>query len=533
MRNARLNVFVFALLAGLLVIGLWPAFQSPGQPEDEGIALVHPEMLLKGRLPYRDFERIYGPGNLLILSAAYSIFGTNVFVERAVGLIYRLLILLAIFGIVQRWGTLIAAGCALVTLVLLGGTDVWANTWWPAVAFALCALWMIAKVSSGWRCFAGGFFGGIALLCRCDFALALMASLLPLLLSMKREARKKFLAGGAVAFIPLLWFGVAVGPAQLVYNLFVLPVFQLGSGGYLPMSAAGADVLRIFYLHIAASTLNIAAGLVALRESTPQRGRLLLGAALLGLGLIHYSLSRFDGGHVFNAALVSFALLPLSIFVLFSTTAKTIPLWLKAAAAILIAFVGIQLLLPQFTRYFYRGVRVELGVDRARQVSKMGELLEPGDKGIFVKQNGRSFPLGTEQAARAADLMLSELQRVSSVGELLFVGPGDLRRTVYGDTWIYYMLPQLRPASYFLEMNPGSANAPGSRLARDVASADWLVLNRAWDLIFEPNRSSEFGPDEPNKVVRAEFDFWAEYGPYLIFRNKRLRNLLQQRPPDG
>jgi hypothetical protein len=531
-RNARLKVFIFALLAGLLVVALWPAFQSPGQPEDEGIALVHSEMLLKGLLPYRDFERIYGPGNLLILSAAYGIFGTNIFVERAVGLIYRLLILLAIFGIVQRWGTLIASGCALVTLVLLAGTDVWANTWWPAVAFALCALWVMANVSFGRRCFGGGFCGGLALLCRCDFAPALVASLLPLLLSMKREAIKKFLAGGAVAFVPLLWLGFAVGPANLVHNLFLLPVFQLGSGGYLPLSAAGTDVLRIFYLHIAASTLNIAAGVVALRGSTPERGRLLLGAALLGLGLIHYSLSRFDGGHVFNAALVSFGLLPLSVFVLFSTIAKTIPSWLKATAAIFIAFVAIQLLLPQFTRYFFRGIRVELGLDRARQVSKMGEYLEPGDKGIFVKQNGRSFPLGTEQAARAADLMLSELEKVSAAGQLLFVGPGDLRRTVYGDTWIYHMLPQLRPASYFLEMNPGSANAPGSRLTRDVASADWLVLNRAWDLIVEPNRSSEFGPDEPNKVVRTEFDFWAEYGPYLVFRNKRLRNLIEQRPSD-
>jgi hypothetical protein len=250
----------------------------------------------------------------------------------------------------------------------------------------------------------------------------------------------------------------------------------------------------------------------------------------LGLGLIHYSLSRFDGGHVFNAALVSFAVLPLSIFVLFSTTAKTIPSWLQAAAAILIAFAGIQLLLPQFTRYFYRGVRVELGLGRQRQVSKMGEYLEPGDKGIFVKQNGRSFPLGTDQAAHAADLMLSELQRVATAGQLLFVGPGDLRRTVYGDTWIYHMLPQLRPASYFLEMNPGSANAPGSRLARDVASADWLVLNRARDLIWEPNRSSEFGPDEPNKVVQKDFDLWRTYGPYLVLRNKRLRNLVEPGP---
>jgi hypothetical protein len=176
-RGARLKLFVFALLAALLVIALWPAFQAPGQPEDEGIALVYPEMLLKGHLPYRDFESIYGPGNLFILSAAYSLFGTHIFVERAVGLIYRLVIVLAIFGIVQRWGALIASGCALVSVVLLDSTDVWANTWWAAVAFALCALWLIAKINSGWRCLVGGFFGGLALLCRCDVGPALLASL--------------------------------------------------------------------------------------------------------------------------------------------------------------------------------------------------------------------------------------------------------------------------------------------------------------------------------------------------------------------
>src|ERR1700737_2571882 len=137
LKRAGFKIIVFCLLAGLLVIALWPAFQSPGQPEDEGIALVHSEMLLKGRLPYRDFETIYGPGNLLILSAAYSIFGTNIFVERAVGLFYRLLILLGIFGIAQRWGNVVAFGCILLTAVLLGGTDLFANTWIAALAFAL------------------------------------------------------------------------------------------------------------------------------------------------------------------------------------------------------------------------------------------------------------------------------------------------------------------------------------------------------------------------------------------------------------
>jgi hypothetical protein len=89
------------------------------------------------------------------------------------------------------------------------------------------------------------------------------------------------------------------------------------------------------------------------------------------------------------------------------------------------------------------------------------------------------------------------------------------------------MLPQLRPATYYLEMNPGSTNAPGSRLASDVETADWLVLDRSWDYINEPNRSSEFGSDQPNQIVRTRFDLWAEYGPYLILRNRRLRNFVQ------
>src|SRR5437870_13742098 len=99
LKRARPKLIVFFLLAGLLIAALWPAFQSPGQPEDEGIALVYPEMFLKGRLPYRDFESNYGQGNLLILSTAYSVFGTSVVVEPVHGLIYRSLLVMATAGV--------------------------------------------------------------------------------------------------------------------------------------------------------------------------------------------------------------------------------------------------------------------------------------------------------------------------------------------------------------------------------------------------------------------------------------------------
>jgi hypothetical protein len=102
----------------------------------------------------------------------------------------------------------------------------------------------------------------------------------------------------------------------------------------------------------------------------------------------------------------------------------------------------------------------------------------------------------------------------------LFVGPADLRRTNNADTFIYHLLPQLRPATYFLEMNPLCANRPNSRLAADVRSAHWLVLNTDWDNWQEANASSQFASDEPNAVVREQFVLQREYGTYRLFRRK-------------
>ena len=525
--HQRFKPLVFVLVAALLALALWPSFQSPAPPEDEGIALVYPEMLLKGRLPYRDFETIYGPGNLLVLSTAYSLFGANIFVERAIGLVYRLVILLGIFGIAQRWSNIVAFGCALMTAVMLGGTQLFANTWFAAIAFALSGLCLATATDSRGRSFAAGILAAAALLSRCDLGPALVLAFLPLFLVMSPKARYAFLIGTMTGLLPLLWFAIAVGPRQLVYSLFLFPVFHLSSAAYFPVAAAPPDLRAIFYLDLVAIGLSLGAGFFACFHRNGQNGRLLLGAALLGASCIQYALSRFDGSHVINAALIPIGLLPLSLLVLFSAMPRKLNQTLWAMTAVVIAFVGVQLVLPVYTRYFYRGIRVGLYLEDARQVGDSGDPLEPGDKGIFVQQNGRSFPLGRTLIAQATDQMLSELQRVSAAGQSLLVGPGDLRRTVGANTFLYHLMPQLRPATYYLEMNPGSTNAPGSRLADDVEKADWLVLDRSWDNINEPNRSSEFGSDVPNQVVRTKFDLWAEHGPYQIFRNRKLRNLVE------
>ena len=60
-------------------------------------------------------------------------------------------------------------------------------------------------------------------------------------------------------------------------------------------------------------------------------------------------------------------------------------------------------------------------------------------------------------------------------------------------------------------MDPGLANAEGSSLADDVASADWVILTGLWDGWMEPNSSMDFGSDAPNQVLR---DHFCEVGDY-------------------
>ena len=113
--------------------------------------------------------------------------------------------------------------------------------------------------------------------------------------------------------------------------------------------------------------------------------------------------------------------------------------------------------------------------------------------------------------------MVEHARRVTRPGESLFVGPQDLRRTNYGPTYMYFLLRELEPASYYMEMNPGTANREGSGLADDLREADWLILTSEWDDWDEPNESMDFGPSEPNDVVRDDFCLRLERGQYRLY----------------
>ena len=184
---------VAALVLVALLLPLVRSFDEPATEMDEGSLLVYPELILKGNLPYRDFETFYGPANIYLLSGVYAVFGPSIPAERATGLVYRLLIFGAVFCIARQWGSTIAAGATLMAGVVLLNLGVVAYAWMGGIACVLWSIFIISKTDSGFRCFFGGMLAATALLFRPDLGPAVTLGTLPLFLRMSRAERLRYL----------------------------------------------------------------------------------------------------------------------------------------------------------------------------------------------------------------------------------------------------------------------------------------------------------------------------------------------------
>lgn len=491
-----------ALTIGLLIllVAFSSLFSRGGGPMDEGTLLVYPEMVQRGAIPYRDFETFYGPANPYLLAGAYTIFGTNIGVERAVGLLYRVVILVAIFAITRRWGTAIAAACMLLSGLLLLPLFVTAFAWFGALACALGFLWAMTMPNAKWRCLLGGFLAGLALLFRADLGVAVILAAFVLVRPLAWAQQWRFLSGVALALVPLALLVGLAGPEQVFNNLFLYPVIRSGPARRISLSAAEPVAVRLFFLILLAAAANILAGLVAVRRNPSEwRSRVLLGLALLGAGVLPQAWQRLDLGHVVFVAFLILGIFTLALSSFFSPKmAEHRHPWAALGAGLVVAGI-VSIVAPIFPEHALRAF------SEAVQTTPSG--------GMFVERGDRSFPVGPPERVVSIGRMLDKLEQLSKPGDRLFVGPADLSGAVYSDTFLYHLLPRLRPATYFLEMNPGSANRPGSRLASDVASADWLILNSEWVSTQEKNASRE-----PEIIVRDHFRPVGSYGSFTLFR---------------
>ncbi len=522
-----------AVLAAIVAAPLRGLYRSSGSTMEEGFMLTFPERVLAGDVPNVDFLHLYGPGSLDLLAAAYQLFGVRLAVERSFGLAQHLLIILGIYALTRAWGRLAAVGCATLSAILvLTPIGLSALAWNGGVGLGLWSIVAALRSRSdvpraqAW-CVTAGVLGGLALTFRPDLALALAAT--HLFLWWRTRRLRPLLAGAAVGLLPMFVHLARAGLRPSIEGMLVDPVARLRPGRELPRPPswdyfqgalqviadkfppwwgvphlAGPHQLFLWFFLLPAVALGVLTVAVWAHRRTDHLGRTrtLLATAIFGVGLLPQGFQRPDSAHFAWVSCVCFAVAPCAIVEVLRVTRVS---WTGAGrvAAGVAAVAGSYLVVfPYFSyRPYLNSVRQSLG-----QVAV----------GLPVRRGERTFYLGDTRPWRAAEQLVADLDARLAPGERLLVGPVDLRSTVYSDVFFYYLFPELTPATYYIEMDPGLANAEGSRLADDVASADWLILTRYWSGWIEPNTSTVFGDDRPNQVVENQFCLVGSYENDLV-----------------
>ncbi len=482
--------------------------------------MVFPERMLKGDLPNRDFLHLYGPGALQVLAGWYKVVGVSLESERTFGLIQHLAIIFALFTLARPWGRIAAAAVAgLAVFYVLTPIGLTAMAWNGGIALALWSIVFALRARSvpnpRRSLIAAGVLAGLALTYRPDLALALI---LVYGWYLWRNPRWRTVALAAVVGLIPMWVHVAlVGPSTAFRGMVIDPVFKLRAGRELPRPPswthldgslqaiaelvppwwklpalpAEKSLFLWFFAMLIVPVVLLWVAIRLWRQTRSPRAAVLLSGALFSVGIAPQALQRPDSTHLSWVTCISFPFLILAVVELVRSRHPGTTQRQRVAVGVAVALGLTVVVAPLFTfRYYLLHTRVGLG-----------NVQTP----FPVSRDGRRFYLGDFGPYLASRDVIADLDRLSKPGERLLVGPSDLRRTWYSDAFFYYMFPELTPSTYFIEMDPGLANAPGSRLASEVASSDWVILTGFWDGWREPNSSMDFGSDVPNQVLRENF----------------------------
>jgi hypothetical protein len=534
-RNRHTGTWVVVgLLALLVLLPLRGLLRNQGPPMEEGFMLVFPERVLKGDLPNRDFLHLYGPGSLWALAAAFKVFGTSLLVERLFGLAQQMTIVAGVFLLARRWGRTAALFCAAISIIIImPPIGLTALAWVGAVGLALLGL-NAALAATGETddrrrrrlLVTAGLLAGVALLFRLDLVVAITLGGATVVTALTRRDRRTLVlsvAAGASLYVVHL---VTAGPGNVVRGMILDPVVYLRGGrrlsippppshleGWLqragelrkidwplPTLRSPAQLTVWFFVLVLAVLALVVSGW---RHRSTPRGRALLAVGLFSVGLLPQAIQRTDSTHFAWVSCVPVALLPLALI----EWSRLHLRWSARSRSLVAGGLVLGMLVFVIPRY-----TVQQFADYTLQT--FGKHREA----YRIERNGRVFYYGKREVALALPGLIRDLDRASKPGDSLLVGTSDLRKTPYSDAFLYYLFPELKPATYYIEMDPGVANADDSKLAGEVREADFLVLSSVWDNWVEPNDSQEFGSNKPNEMVQRYFCKLGSYrGQYTLY----------------
>jgi hypothetical protein len=534
------NVIALTVVALVFALPLRGLLRAPGPPMEEGFMLAFPEQVLKGAIPNRDFLHLYGPGSLWALAGVFKVFGVSLLSERGFGLVQQLAIVFGVYALARRWGRILAVSAAVTSALVIIPFGLTALAWVGGVGLALCGLAVGIEARYNDRndrrarvwALCAGLLLGFSLLFRPDLVIGVGLSSVVLVRGMDWSRAKRLLIGLGVGLAPYVVHVATAGPGHVIQGMIVDPIFRLRGGRSLPipppwghldgfLQQAGAlergswplpapgrsqELFLWFFLLLGAAAFVLWQGWrAAQRDPGSITGRTLFVVGVFGAGILPQAMQRVDSGHFSWVSCVVFAFVPIALYEMVHHRAPNVPTRRLAIGAGALMLAVLVFVIPAFTIRLYTSFSLQtFGLHRAS---------------FEIDNAGRVFYYGKPDRAQAAQMVIDATDKISKPGQRLFVGPVNLRKTPYSDAYLYYMLPDLEPATYYIEMDPGVANADGSRLPADLASADIAILSSIWDNWSEPNDSRKTGSDASEKVLARDFCHVGTYlGLYQLYK---------------
>ena len=238
------TVGIVVVLAVVFLLPLRALFRAPGAAMEEGFMLVFPDRFLHGDIPNRDFLNLYGPGGIWVLAGIYKLFGTQVVVERVVGLLQLVGTTTAVVLLTRWWGRWVALTAGTLSVLFgLPAVGLIAIPWSGGVALALGGLVALAAARRRARstraervatwAVVGGLLSAASLLYRLDLALAVALGAAVLLWRAERPVVQRFVTGFAVGLVPYLVHLVLAGPGNVWNGMIVEPMLYLRATRHL------------------------------------------------------------------------------------------------------------------------------------------------------------------------------------------------------------------------------------------------------------------------------------------------------------